>query len=98
MSPRSSTAPERGGARLLHLDCFGGATGESLLAALLGAGADPRAVRRALAAVWPGVRLRVTSAGDRPLPLTRVALGVSPGELTWKDLRARLGRARESMF
>jgi uncharacterized protein (DUF111 family) len=98
MSPRSSTAPERGGARLLHLDCFGGAAGESLLAALLGAGADPRAVRRALEGLWPGARLRVTRAGDGPLPLTRAALGVPPGALGWKELRARLGRARLTAF
>jgi hypothetical protein len=98
MSPRSSTAPERGGARLLHFDCFGGATGESLLAALLGAGADPRALRRALAGLWPAARLRVTRAGDGPLPLTRMALGVSPGARSWKEWRARLGRARLTAF
>jgi uncharacterized protein (DUF111 family) len=97
MSPRSSTAPERGGARLLHLDCFGGATPESLLAALLGAGADVRAVRRALAGLG-AVRLRITRAGDGPLPLTRVAVAAPGGGHPWRDLRARLGRARVTAF
>ncbi|HTO07538.1 MAG TPA: LarC family nickel insertion protein [Myxococcota bacterium] len=82
----------------MHLDCFGGATLESLLAALVGAGADPRALRRALAALWPGARLRVTRAGDGALPLTRVAVAVPAGERGWKELRAQLGRAQLSAF
>jgi pyridinium-3,5-bisthiocarboxylic acid mononucleotide nickel chelatase len=98
MSPRSSTAPERGGARLLHLDCFGGATSESLLGALLGVGADPRSVRRAVDALWPGARLRVSRTANGALPLTRVALAVAPATGGWKDLRARLGRARLTGF
>jgi uncharacterized protein (TIGR00299 family) protein len=85
------------GDRHAWIDASAGVAGDMLLGALLDAGADLEAVRRAVDAVEPAaVRIdarAVTRAGLRGLQVEVVPLGRDPEQRTWRGIRALIGGA-----
>ncbi|MBW6469202.1 MAG: nickel pincer cofactor biosynthesis protein LarC [Coriobacteriia bacterium] len=74
---------------IAYLDCTTGISGDKFLAALIDAGAPLEAVREAVAAIDPSVRIEVEPvlrAGIRGLALT-VTAADEPGHRTWSDVR-----------
>lgn len=80
--------------RALYLDCFSGAAGDMILAALLDAGASEEAVGRALAALdLPGCRVETRTVTRASLRATKVDVVVTgPQEHRGPDEIARLLR------
>ena len=82
--------------RLGWLDCSGGAAGDMLLGALLGAGVALEEVRAAVGALGVPVEVRATRAESGGLAAWRVEVTSAepaPPRRTWREVRALLDRA-----
>jgi pyridinium-3,5-bisthiocarboxylic acid mononucleotide nickel chelatase len=84
------------GDRHAWIDASAGVAGDMLLGALIDAGADLEAVRRAVDAVEPAVRIStraVTRAGLRGLQVDVVPPDGDPEHRTWRGIRTLIGGA-----
>lgn len=80
---------------IAYLDCTTGISGDKLLAALIDAGAPVEAIREAVAAIDPSVRIdveQVTRGGIRALSVN-IEATAEPASRTWTEIRTLIETA-----